>query len=1021
MLQPKGLFSGVSKYHARLSEHYSGLRANRGDFPVFAIEHGLNKEGRAELVAISGAAARMYGTSVDQWRDSYLPLLAAITEVGYNYQGTGTDFWPNLDKMLKVEFELADRENLSELFAIAHHEFGFRKPTDSPWVRAFHHIAWPISNSLAPLEIHRPLANTIRRCYQQGLGTRNETDLIQGLRSTASGYCSSRLVEWLNDGDTAIEVAKRLLSGSFWESWLSPEILERIYNDLSSDRSARRALKQAHRISPFGPRQGVVEETQFGRSRLRISLRELKLIRMFLVGPCLPVALRGALVSYMERSEIMMQCTLSDDLFDPERFFSGQLIDLGKPETEPEQPLIRIIGLSNKEDEKEMASKLARVEPWIDPPLLFQLSSTGEEADQLDISEILDPEKQYVLLTHPLIASGEEAVERLGPLLGLDAILLDATDHFARTHLESLGFKFSGDTRVELIGGLPLGVSEKGKVFAQGFPIMVRACPSKPLGVTVELQKNGETVRVSLDKENPVAIIDPVAGDYFLEVKNGYGSQQIEFSIVEYSIGENPLTVGFSSETPLADDFLRDDLVLRIQSPVALEGLEINAVLFCAGREVSHSSVIIDRLPAVFGPTSPLFKSMRDKLVDEAKLLRSFLQLRVTITDLWFGEWDLAWEQRKYEWEDKGGYWRAKGETIEVDVLSISADDPLVSSSPYPKNKTEEGVQLLLPDVPGDDQITSGLCVGTVVLGNQILVPRIPDQILREPDSRDGGVGFVPSLESYFSWVISKPTNLFADYVRRDVASAVEGAAVEQLCGTNWSRAEKACHATGGNYYESLLNVAMELQLARGADLPEIDNEDFPLLRRRLLFHFSSARIDFRSVEEGGLDYSGIAERLDFAVMDAYEDLRKNHQEMGAETFDEPDIANEPSLWCQAVNEAVVRHDMSFLEPMILPQNRWRKLRDVNYLTVTDDEIIDTLESCHVDISSRLGIRWLNRLDIRIGYQFWISPRRAIVSARWRETAIKLLSDRQSARAIRYAALRVRFVRQSCLTGGLMK
>jgi len=268
-------------------------------------------------------------------------------------------------------------------------------------------------------------------------------------------------------------------------------------------------------------------------------------------------------------------------------------------------------------------------------------------------------------------------------------------------------------------------------------------------------------------------------------------------------------------------------------------------------------------------------------------------------------------------------------------------------------------------------------------------------------------------LEAYFSWALATPENILIDHVRRRVALFLEGVAIKQFCGERWSDAEANCLATGGNYYDALVCVAMEHDLALHGDLPEVRPEDLPLLHRRLHHHFARTGVDLRAAVTGGADDSGIAERLDFAVMDAYEDIRKIRLDNGEQTFEEPDIANDPATWRRTINEAVTRHDMSFLQPFILPESRWEILRRTDYLTISDDEMIDIIESHHIDVSRRSGVRWFGRSDIRIALQFWISPRRAIASSGWRDTATKLLSDRQSARAIRYAALRLRSARKS--------
>ena len=95
----------------------------------------------------------------------------------------------------------------------------------------------------------------------------------------------------------------------------------------------------------------------------------------------------------------------------------------------------------------------------------------------------------------------------------------------------------------------------------------------------MELRKEGERVAISLDEQQPAAITELEAGNYILEAKKGPAAQRIEFSVVEPSSDETSLTIRLEPETPLADDFLGDELALRMHSPLPLEDLEIFVLL----------------------------------------------------------------------------------------------------------------------------------------------------------------------------------------------------------------------------------------------------------------------------------------------------------------------------------------------------------------------------------------------------------------------------------------------------------
>ena len=73
---------------------------------------------------------------------------------------------------------------------------------------------------------------------------------------------------------------------------------------------------------------------------------------------------------------------------------------------------------------------------------------------------------------------------------------------------------------------------------------------------------------------------------------------------------------------------------------------------------------------------------------------------------------------------------------------------------------------------------------------------------------------------------------------------------------------------------------------------------------------------------------------------------------------------------------------------------------------LTEDDLVDLLDSCHVDAFRRPGLRWLGRAELRTMLQLWLSPRAMIEADEWPRFLAKGLSDIQTSRAVRYVALR---------------
>lgn len=214
----------LKEKHQEIGSRISRMCADRGSFPVFMIEHGLSTDDLSGVRDLLWRALeRDPNLSSPQWNWSYLPLLAVTAEVGYRYQGTGTDFWPVVEQDLHLIAGGGFRLALVRLFELGHREFGIAKPSNSAWERHFPLIAWPIANALVPLELQPQLARALRQALRAGISGNDPEALYQYLVQIAVGQTSRRFENWLHQTDTASEVMRRLLYPAS-DGWLSGDI-----------------------------------------------------------------------------------------------------------------------------------------------------------------------------------------------------------------------------------------------------------------------------------------------------------------------------------------------------------------------------------------------------------------------------------------------------------------------------------------------------------------------------------------------------------------------------------------------------------------------------------------------------------------------------------------------------------------------------------------------------------------------------------------------------------------------------
>ncbi|PWE48716.1 hypothetical protein DEM26_16585 [Thioclava sp. NG1] len=228
---------------------------------------------------------------------------------------------------------------------------------------------------------------------------------------------------------------------------------------------------------------------------------------------------------------------------------------------------------------------------------------------------------------------------------------------------------------------------------------------------------------------------------------------------------------------------------------------------------------------------------------------------------------------------------------------------------------------------------------------------------------------------------------------------------IEQLCGARWRRLEAGINLSILSPHGALLRSAEALGLVSGEDLPNIEAaHDQEFLRERLVVRLREVVPD---ISEALLQWTeDLAGELDLAVIDAYEDLRQKLETNGIEAFDEVDMARPAASWHDALERSREIPLLPMFRPFILPEARWLALIKPFYSELTEDDLVDLLDSTHVDASRRPGLRWLGRSEIRTMLQLWLSPKAMVETEGWRESVAKGLSDVRTSRAVRYVALR---------------
>lgn len=975
--------------HQALAVHFTHLAGTRGQLPVFAIEHNLND------TALSGLkAAIAMQLELDpqlqgaMWNWSYLPLLVVATEVGYRYRGTGTNFWPVLSQELGVEAGFGFRLGVSRLFELGHQSFRLSRPGESAWERHFPHIAWPIGNAVAPVEIHPPLTEALRRAIRAGISVENTDALYEHLKTLAAGHTSRRFENWLRQSEVATEVMRRLLVPDA-EGWLSQGTLHRIDADIRGDLEAFRAITEARRVSA----RRSVRLTDLPQSRFVLSLVDGAVKQLLVRGPVLPSHLRGEVIATLRIQGDRLRAVGSDQSILLRSFLAGGEIELGSINVLSKSPLRR--GDASQAGPAFAETVMENLQPR--DADFFLVEPSQYTAQAIFPNEALSP-NATVLQRLPIINNELPEFRQLATSSTSDASLL-----------RKLGFIVLEQKPALSIIGMPMPGPQAQ--YASGFPIL--ASPRHTGLVTLLDGDELATDSIQL-RGTPWDVFQPSVGEHWLAPADAAVPERAVFQVIEPpDIG--PAVVSILPSGATMADLMNGTLEIKITAPLALEGVSYRLLVSVAGHTDINVEGTIDRLPARISGRTTVMQTLRFKILEQ-NAENVGARLAVVVSGLLPVTIALPPVHRELHYHPVSDRWVDENE-LDQRMLTLVAtpQDPLFHLA----NGSQSDFRLVLPDASDHAALPAGVLISD---GTKLHLGQKPDAIVlpplaREAHSHDGRVGLVDIARASIGWRLAEAKDPVTDWRRRTVVSHLEGSAIELLCGPAWLTMESGVDLSTLSPHSALHQCAEWLGLVSGEDLPRIESTtDRTFLRDRIIARLQE-KIPYINEALEGLD-DELASDLDIAVIDAYEDLRQNFLDAGRNAFEEVDMVRPASHWRKALQSALKMPLLPMFHGLILPEVRRAALINSFYDDLSEDDLIDLLDSCHVDAFRRPGVRWLDRPELRTMLQFWLSPQTLIDTEGWSQLLAKGLSDTQTARAVRYVALRYKLARLELPDGG---
>jgi len=233
--------AALEEWQARLERHFADLHAQRGDKPLFALEHGLSPP---ELGALE-SAVRGYVLTSPPSLSHRLAWIVYAAEIGYGY--AGDEYWQTFELKTPGWTVRGNREWIRERFRGFHRQYGGAAPSGQ-WSGQFSIICWPITHAILPTDLQRQLARILYELRDSFSADLFESPTTFGEFIAARSFnATSRFQNFAQETQLIGQIAAALLlQGQFGTAnLLHPAALQRISADLDRERGAREWLRGA--------------------------------------------------------------------------------------------------------------------------------------------------------------------------------------------------------------------------------------------------------------------------------------------------------------------------------------------------------------------------------------------------------------------------------------------------------------------------------------------------------------------------------------------------------------------------------------------------------------------------------------------------------------------------------------------------------------------------------------------------------------------------------------------------------
>lgn len=988
-----------------LARRFDYLRETR-DGPIFFIEHGLSEDDLTDMTKLVRQYLELHTIQSNWWKDKYLPLLVCATEVGYQYYGSGTDFWPVLEEALATSISFQDRQCLRDAFEHEANNFGGAQPTDTPWSTSFHLIAWPIHHALVPMEFHRQLSQVLTRLYTS-TGSLSDDDLHGEILTVTPRDCSTRFRYLVSNKNLIVSIARSLLNCT--ESTLSEYISKRISKDIESDETARRAITLARKFQREGlqvDRRSDKTSSDFnpflGTLQVRKSGDTYRLMGVF---SDIPGDARQRMRSLCRRHRILERLWGSTTPILLENLVNGTPFYL-KLTSIPEPDAELLPDLDDRRIEPSQIKEFSHLTLKISTPLLFVLSPDGELGRHI-VGNKINGKLKYLLAIDSQKTSTR--LDMLGNIDILKYTVLNPQTDAHRIQLGNLGYEIDFNISMSFYGDPPLSQNSVVPTFFDGDKKAIFSNDIEGREVRLHWDDQCTTLQSS---EFAYATLEK--GSHKLRVESEGNSRDYPLAVLssERSRFYPVCKISCTSSEYSIQSFLAGSLIFDIDCSIELQGITLYFEIEVEKKRISISKRLNSIPSRITISTEPLSILLGDSDVYELLSAAPFATVKLSLGKICSYSLDLEKRIRPCWWEKSGD------NNILMTELGRSRYGWISSACPADPPSTnvsdDSNVAHLLTPIDldvltyGEEAKYSTLCIAPT--STQLRMHSIhPPKIGRRRVGTKEELGAEEIVTAYLRWSLAETRTVIDEYRRMEVVRCIESWMSRAYCGIEWADREREL-LSSMNPWDLLFQEFRARDFCRDGYISMTQEESdavtrisidkiqisFPNMWNQLSLGFELADEDF--------------ERLDRACADAYTDLSKSYEQSDPNTADRLSVADPGATadqWNQILGIVLSKINMLPLAELLHPTDLVPSLISMQPTWLTLDDLADELTSWARRADQSLFGSAPGSDDMRAMLGLWLQPE-IVPSLDWNWFLDTLVSERSIVRVTRYVSLRFR-------------